>query len=81
MGLDKLQKVMDSEKSNTYPLLMLGDHEKYGDTYSQWNGGIFYTILTRDPRNLRVFLSRQFKSNSRPFLRLGNPLRAVLIDD
>ena len=72
-GLDKLAKVIRAEKSKTYPLLMLEDHELYGDTYAQW-GGPVYTIITRDPRNLREFLSRQFKSN----LSLVSPPSAVL---
>ncbi|KAI9667950.1 MAG: Protein kinase alk2 [Bathelium mastoideum] len=40
---------------------MLGDHEKYGDTYAQW-GGPIYTILTRDPQNIRAILSGKFKN-------------------
>ncbi|EGP89995.1 putative P450 monooxygenase [Zymoseptoria tritici IPO323] len=40
---------------------MLGDHERYGDTYAQWGGSV-YTVITRDPRNIRAMLSRQFKS-------------------
>ncbi|KAI9687207.1 MAG: hypothetical protein M1820_010496 [Bogoriella megaspora] len=59
-GLDKLKKVIEAESSRTYPLLMLKEHEKYEDTYAQW-GGPTYVVLTRDPRNLRVILSRKFK--------------------
>ena len=29
-GLDKLGKVLEAEKTKAYPLLTLGDHEKYG---------------------------------------------------
>jgi hypothetical protein len=39
---------------------MLEEHERYGDTYAQW-GGNMYTIITRDPRNIREMLSRNFK--------------------
>lgn len=60
-GLDKLGKVTEAERSKTYPLLMLGDHERYGDTYAQW-GGPVYTVITRDTGNIRALLSKQFKS-------------------
>lgn len=60
-GLDKLRKVVEAERAKAYPLFMLEDHEKHGDTYCQW-GGPMYTVITRDPRNIREMLSRQFKS-------------------
>jgi len=63
LGLDKLGKVIEAEKTRTYPLLMQHDHEKYGDTYSQSAGGA-YVIITRDPRNVREMLSKQPKSES-----------------
>jgi len=58
-GLDKLAKVIQAEKTKTYPLLMLTEHEKYGDTYAQW-GGTIYTVITRDPENIRAMLSTDF---------------------
>ncbi|QIW97932.1 hypothetical protein AMS68_003450 [Peltaster fructicola] len=61
LGLDKLDKVIAAEKTRTYPLLMLQEHETHGDTYTQYGGGVF-TVITRDPRNIREVLSRQFKS-------------------
>ncbi|KAF2666146.1 cytochrome P450 [Microthyrium microscopicum] len=60
LGIDKLFKVMEAEKAKAYPLLMLGDHEKFGDTYGQKSGPL-YTIITRDPENIRDMLSRKFK--------------------
>jgi cytochrome P450 len=61
-GIDKWAKVIEAEKSRTYPLLMLDEHDRYGDTYTQSAGGVFYIILTRDPRNLREILVRQMKN-------------------
>ena len=66
LGLDKLWKVQAAEKSKRYPLLMLGDHDRYGDTYAQW-GSLFYVVLTRDPRNLRAILSKNFKGRFGPY--------------
>lgn len=60
-GLDKLRNVIHAEATKTYPLLMLEDHEKFGDTYAQW-GGSMYTVITRDTTNIRALLSVQFKS-------------------
>jgi hypothetical protein len=60
LGLDKLQNVIQAEATKTYPLLMLRDHEKFGDTYAQW-GGSMYTVITRDIMNIRAVLSGQFK--------------------
>ena len=59
-GLDKLRNVIQAEATKTYPLLMLRDHEKFGDTYAQW-GESMYTIITRDTLNIRAVLSGQFK--------------------
>ena len=59
-GLDKLAKVTEAEKTKSYPLLMLNEHEKLGDTYGQW-GGPVYTIITRDIDNIRTMLARQFQ--------------------
>ena len=59
-GLDKLRNVIHAEETKTYPLLMLKDHEKFGDTYAQW-GGSMYTVITRDTTNIRALLSVQFK--------------------
>ncbi|KAF2726966.1 putative P450 monooxygenase [Polyplosphaeria fusca] len=39
---------------------MLEEHEKHGDTYAQYGGGL-YTIITRDPVVVREILARQFK--------------------
>lgn len=60
MGLDKLGNVIEAEKTKTYPLLMLKEHEKHGDTYSQWSGPL-YTVITRDTNNIRAMLHTQFK--------------------
>lgn len=43
-------------------MLMLRDHEKYGDTYAQW-GELVYTVITRDTSNIRELLSGQFEGN------------------
>ncbi|KAF2260407.1 hypothetical protein CC78DRAFT_571219 [Lojkania enalia] len=59
-GLDKLRLVIEAEKLQRYPLLMLEEHEKHGDTYAQYGGGL-YTIITRDTENIRALLARQFK--------------------
>ncbi|KAK7959659.1 uncharacterized protein PG986_004513 [Apiospora aurea] len=59
-GLDKLGKVVEAEKNSRYPLLMLEEHERHGDTYTQYGGGL-YTIITRDPVVIREVLARQFK--------------------
>ncbi|KAK8062505.1 hypothetical protein PG997_014602 [Apiospora hydei] len=59
-GLDKLGKVVEAEKKSRYPLLMLEEHERHGDTYAQYGGGL-YTIITRDPVVIREVLARQFK--------------------
>jgi hypothetical protein len=59
-GLDKLRNVIQAEATRTYPLLMLRDHENFGDTYAQW-GGSMYTVITRDTTNIRAILSGQFK--------------------
>ncbi|KAI1127135.1 cytochrome P450 CYP5202A1 [Nemania abortiva] len=58
-GIDKLQNSLEAEKHRRLPLLSLEDHERYGDTYGQYAGGLF-TILTRDPRNIASLLSEQF---------------------
>lgn len=57
-GIDKLLKSLEAERDRRLPLLSLEDHERYGDTYGQYAGGIF-TILTRDPRNIASLLSEQ----------------------
>lgn len=44
-------------------MLMLRDHEKYGDTYAQWGGSV-YTVITRDTSNIRELLSGQFEGNN-----------------
>ncbi|KXT08306.1 hypothetical protein AC579_1791 [Pseudocercospora musae] len=61
LGLDKLGNVIEAEKTKTYPILMLKEHEKHGDTYSQWSGPL-YTVITRDTNNIRAILHTQFKS-------------------
>ncbi|KAF7187754.1 Cytochrome P450 [Pseudocercospora fuligena] len=61
LGLDKLGNVIEAEKTKTYPLLMLKEHEKHGDTYSQWSGPL-YTVITRDTNNIRAMLHTQFNS-------------------
>lgn len=58
-GLDKLAKSLEAERERKLPVLSLEEHEKYGDTYTQYAGGLF-TILTRDPRNVAALLTRQF---------------------
>lgn len=58
-GLDKLLKSLDAERKLRLPLFSLEDHEKYGDTYAQYAGGLF-TIITRDARNISSVLSEQF---------------------
>ncbi|KAK3986967.1 cytochrome P450 [Cladorrhinum sp. PSN332] len=58
-GLDKLAKSLAAEKERKLPVLSLEEHEKYGDTYAQYAGGLF-TILTRDPRNIAALLAKQF---------------------
>ncbi|KAK4224503.1 cytochrome P450 52A11 [Podospora fimiseda] len=58
-GLDKLFKSLAAEKQRKLPVLSLEEHEKYGDTYAQYAGGLF-TILTRDPRNIAALLTKQF---------------------
>lgn len=62
-GLDKLRNVLQAEATKTYPMLMLRDHEKYGDTYAQWGGSV-YTVITRDTSNIRELLSGQFEGNN-----------------
>lgn len=62
-GLDKLMKVRKAENAKTYPLLMLEDHERYGDTYAQW-GGLTYTVITRDTSKIRTMLSGHFEGNA-----------------
>ncbi|KAJ2993107.1 hypothetical protein NUW58_g1945 [Xylaria curta] len=57
-GIDKLQKSLEAEKGRRLPLLSLEDHERYGDTYGQYAGGLF-TVLTRDSRNIASLLSEQ----------------------
>ncbi|KAI0200715.1 cytochrome P450 CYP5202A1 [Astrocystis sublimbata] len=57
-GIDKLFKSLEAERDRRLPLLSLEDHERYGDTYGQYSGGMF-TILTRDPRNIASLLSGQ----------------------
>lgn len=58
-GLDKLLKSLEAEKNLRLPLFSLEDHEKYGDTYAQYAGGLF-TIITRDPRNISSVFCDQF---------------------
>ncbi|KAK4074642.1 hypothetical protein Purlil1_12919 [Purpureocillium lilacinum] len=58
-GLDKLVKILNAEKHRKLPVLSLKDHERYGDTYGQYAGGL-YTIVTRDSRNISTLLSKQF---------------------
>ncbi|XWX00933.1 hypothetical protein V2A60_008956 [Cordyceps javanica] len=58
-GIDKLLKSLEAEKKRRLPLFSLEDHEKYGDTYGQYAGGLF-TIITRDSRNISSVLSEQF---------------------
>jgi len=58
-GLDKLVKTLRAEKNRKLPALSLEDHERYGDTYGQYAGGMF-TILTRDSRNISTLLSKKF---------------------
>ncbi|KAK4164007.1 cytochrome P450 52A11 [Cladorrhinum sp. PSN259] len=58
-GLDKLAKSLAAEKQRKLPVLSLEEHERYGDTYAQYAGGLF-TILTRDPRNIAALLTKQF---------------------
>lgn len=58
-GIDKLVKTINAEKNRKLPVLSLEDHERYGDTYGQYAGGLF-TILTRDSRNISSLLSEQF---------------------
>jgi cytochrome P450 len=53
-----LLKSLDAERDRRLPLLSLEDHERYGDTFGQYAGGLF-TILTRDPRNIASLLSGQ----------------------
>lgn len=65
-GLDKLVKVIQAEKKKQYPLLMVRDYGKHGDTYAQW-GGSTYTVITRDPSNLRAMLSSNSKCNIASF--------------
>ncbi|KAI0452854.1 cytochrome P450 CYP5202A1 [Xylaria acuta] len=58
-GIDKLLKSLEAERERRLPLFSLEDHERYGDTYGQYAGGLF-TIFTRDPRNISSLLSEQF---------------------
>ncbi|KAM3531543.1 hypothetical protein MY4038_004418 [Beauveria bassiana] len=58
-GIDKLLKSLEAEKKQRLPLFSLEDHQKYGDTYAQYAGGLF-TIITRDSRNISSVLSEQF---------------------
>jgi cytochrome P450 len=57
-GIDKLLKSLKAEKERRLPFLSLEDHERYGDTYGQYAGGLF-TVLTRDARNIASLLSEQ----------------------
>ncbi|KAI1361512.1 cytochrome P450 CYP5202A1 [Xylaria arbuscula] len=57
-GLDKLLKSLEAEGDRRLPLLSLEDHERYGDTFGQYAGGMF-TVLTRDSRNIASLLSGQ----------------------
>lgn len=59
LGIDKLAKTLKAEKNRRLPILSLEDHERYGDTYGQYAGGLF-TIVTRDSRNISSLLSKQF---------------------
>lgn len=65
-GLDKLDVVIEAEKRRRYPLMMLEEHEKHGETYSQYSG-LQYAIITRDTENIREILARQFKSKTIEF--------------
>src|SRR4051794_28882450 len=56
-GLDKLRVVIAAEKLRRYPLSMLEEHEKHGDTYSQ-HSAFQYVIITRDTLNIREVLAR-----------------------
>ncbi|KAI0810716.1 cytochrome P450 [Xylaria sp. FL0064] len=57
-GIDKLLNSLEAEKGRKLPLLSFEDHERYGDTYGQYAGGMF-VILTRDSRNIASILSGQ----------------------
>ncbi|KAH9908662.1 cytochrome P450 [Xylariomycetidae sp. FL2044] len=57
-GLDKLRRSLQAEKERRLPVLSLEDHQRYGDTYGQYAGGLF-TVLTRDPRNIASILTEQ----------------------
>ncbi|KAK4071821.1 hypothetical protein Purlil1_13298 [Purpureocillium lilacinum] len=59
LGIDKLAKTLKAEEDRRLPILSLEDHERYGDTYGQYAGGLF-TIVTRDSRNISSLLSKQF---------------------
>ncbi|KAI1176242.1 cytochrome P450 CYP5202A1 [Nemania sp. FL0916] len=61
LGIDKLLKSLEAEKERIFPILSLEEHERYGDTYGQYSGGLF-TILTRDSRNIASLLSDQFSN-------------------
>ncbi|UNI22054.1 hypothetical protein JDV02_007979 [Purpureocillium takamizusanense] len=58
-GIDKLANALEADRNCRLPVLSLEDHERYGDTYGQYGGGLF-TILTRDARNISSLLSEQF---------------------
>ncbi|KAK2748974.1 hypothetical protein FQN57_007257 [Myotisia sp. PD_48] len=58
-GIDKLLKSLDAEKKRKLPVFSLEEHERYGDTYGQYAGGLF-TIITRDSQNISSVLSEQF---------------------
>lgn len=58
-GIDKLVKTLDAEKKRKLPEFSLDEHERHGDTYGQYAGGLF-TIITRDSRNISSLLSEQF---------------------
>ncbi|KFA81332.1 hypothetical protein S40288_08299 [Stachybotrys chartarum IBT 40288] len=58
-GIEKLANVLEADRNRRLPVLSLEDHERYGDTYGQYSGGLF-TILTRDARNISSLLSEQF---------------------
>ncbi|KAI0143135.1 cytochrome P450 [Xylariaceae sp. FL1272] len=67
-GLDKLLTTLRAEKQRRLPLLTLEEHDKHGDTYAQYAGGLF-TVITRDPRNIAAVLSTKFDKFSHGTLR------------
>jgi len=57
-GVDKLARVIEAKRRRKLPVLSLEDHERYGDTYGQYAGGLF-TIVTRDSRIISSLLLGQ----------------------